>query len=146
MRPKQIVKYSLIIFGTVIGLLAIVFTYQVIAAGEMKFEVPKNFRGLVTLEMSENGQLPSDWLKVPRNGVVKVSTFKLYSNYYKVRARWENGKNLEVVSSNNKNIEDLSFWTLPLRGDSKAFYFFVGTRQELREIWNDELQKKLYNQ
>ena len=145
MRPNQIIKYSLITLGSAIGLFAFAFAYQVITAGEMKFEVPRDFRGLVILKPDSGGQNPREWLKIPTTGIIKVSNFKPYSNYYTVKAKWEDGEKLEVVSSGRTEIERLSFWTLPLRGDSKAFYFFVGTRGELKKIWSDEFRKKLYS-
>jgi len=111
----------------------------------MKFLVPRDFTGLVILKPDCGGQNPREWLKVPTSGIIKVSNFKPYSNYYIVTAKWEDGEELEVVSSGRTEIERLSFWTLPLRGDSKAYYFFVGTRVELKNIWKDDFRKELYS-
>ena len=81
MRPNQIIKYSLITLGSAIGLFAFAFAYQVITAGEMKFEVPRDFRGLVILKPDSGGQNPREWLKIPTTGSIKVSKGKPYANY-----------------------------------------------------------------
>ena len=138
-------KIVAIVVLVAVLLVAAIWGYQLITAGEMKFEVPRDFKGLIVLRAGNNGQSPKDWLTVPEDGIVEVTSLKPYKDYYQVKARWSNGDSLVVASMGRDNhLQGVNFWTLPLPGNAKAYYFYVGNFEGLKAEMAEK-EKSLYS-
>lgn len=111
---------ALVVLAVVLAIAA-VWGYQLATAGKMNFKVPNEFRGLIVLKAGNGGQSPKDWLSVPQDGVVNVTSLDPYKNYYQVKARWSDGGDIVVAAMGRDNhLEGVNYWTLSLPGNAKA--------------------------
>jgi hypothetical protein len=145
MRPKQVIVYGASGILVVVLVLVAVLAYPILTSGTMRFLIPEDFRGLIVLKEGSNGQVPGDWLNVPEDGVVVVDSMRVFRDYYRINAKWENEEPVQkaIFGRDNDKYDEVMFWELPLPGTGDRFYFYVGRIDDLRGQW-EEMRSDLY--
>lgn len=105
-------------------------------------KIPDDFHGPITVRAVAIEEKPFDGMQIPdQNGHIFVSE-KGFWNWYRFRARRENGDKIKVGSLEDEaDADTFAFWILPSGIDVQ--YFYVGKREEM-EDWYAANYEKLF--
>lgn len=126
-----------LVLGGLLAALVIVIVLPILRSGTMQFSIPVDFRGFIIVRGNSGADaVASQWLEVPDDGIVEIASMEPFKNYYRMKVRWADGTPIESRLFGRENdFTGVAFWRLPLPGDGKRFYFYVGTIDELKAEW-----------